>query len=94
VQGGAAVEPRYEITSPVFDKVTIELDGRYFGGKRFVIETRGNKPGHVYIQSAKLNGKALEGRFWITHKELVAGGRLEIELGPAPNKGWGVKKAG
>lgn len=89
VQGGAAVEPRYEITSPLFDRVTITLDPRYYTGKMFTIETRGNKPGNVYIQSARLNGKPIEGRFWITHREFTAGGRLEIELGPKPNKRWG-----
>ncbi len=90
VQGGAAVEPRYEITSPLFDRVTLSLDSRYFSGRTFTIETRGNKPGSVYIQRARLNGKPLEKRFWITHKELAAGGRLVLELGPGPNKQWGV----
>jgi predicted alpha-1,2-mannosidase len=90
VQGGAELEPRYEITSPVFDRVTIHLDPRYFRGKTFVITARNNQPGHVYIQAAKLNGRPLEGRFWITHKELTAGGTLEIMLGPQPNKSWGV----
>lgn len=90
VQGGAAVEPRYEITRPVFDRVVIALDKRYFSGAAFTIETRNNRPGNVYIQSARLNGKPLNGRFWITHKELVAGGRLALELGPKPNKSWGV----
>lgn len=93
VTGGAGVEPRYEITSPIFDRVTIQLDPRYFAGKSFVIETRGNRPGNDYIQSVKLNGRPLEGRFWITHKELTAGGRLEIELGPEANRSWGVRKA-
>jgi predicted alpha-1,2-mannosidase len=90
VQGGAGVEPRYEITSPVFDRVTIQLDPRYYPGKTFSIVTRGNTAGHVYIQSARLNGKLIEGRFWITHRELAAGGTLEITLGPKPATAWGV----
>jgi predicted alpha-1,2-mannosidase len=89
-QGGAAVEPRYEITTPVFDRVVIALDKRYFPGGAFTIETRNNRPGNLYIQSARLNGKPLNDRFWITHKELAAGGRLELELGPKPNKSWGT----
>jgi putative alpha-1,2-mannosidase len=92
VEGGAGAEPRYELTSPVFDRVTIQLDPRYYKGKTFTITTHDNVPGNVYIQSAKLNGRPLEGRFWITHEELAAGGRLEIELGPTPNKSWGVTK--
>lgn len=34
VQGGASVEPRYEITSPVFDKITIQLDKPVLSGER------------------------------------------------------------
>jgi predicted alpha-1,2-mannosidase len=92
IQGGASVEPRYEITSPLFDRTVIQLDRRYYPGSTFTILTRDNRPGNVYIQSAKLNGKPIEGRFWITHREFAAGGVLEIELGPEPNKNWGVVK--
>lgn len=90
VQGGAEAEPRYEITSPLFEKVTFQLDPKFYPGKTFTVVARNAKPGNVYIQSTKLNGKPLAGRFWVTHKELVAGGVLEVELGPQPNKSWGV----
>lgn len=40
VQGGASVDPRYEITSPIFDRITIQLDERYYPGKKFVIEVK------------------------------------------------------
>ncbi len=92
IQGGANVEPRYEITSPIFDRVAIQLDRRYYKGGSFTILTRNNQPGNVYIQSAKLNGRPIEGRFWITQGEFAAGGVLEIELGPEPNKSWGIAK--
>ncbi len=93
VTGGAGTEPRYQITSPLFDRITIALDPRYYPGKTFTITTRGNQPGNVYIQSARLNGKPLTGRYWITHRELTAGGALDITLGPQPNKQWGVPGA-
>ena len=41
----------------------------------------------------RLNGKPLTGRYWITHRELTAGGALDITLGPQPNKQWGVPGA-
>ena len=88
VQGGASVEPRYEITSPVFDKITIQLDNRYYPGKEFVIAVKNNSKENVYIQSVCLNGQALNS-FHFPHSELVKGGLLEIELGPEPNKNWG-----
>lgn len=90
VQGGAEAEPRYEITSPLFERVTFQLDPKFYPGKTFTVVARNAKPGNVYIQSTKLNGKPLTGRFWVTHKELAAGGVLEVELGPEPNKAWGI----
>ncbi len=88
VQGGAAQEPIYEITSPLFDKVIIHLDPKYYPGKQFIIETRNNDARNKYIQSATLNGKPLN-RPWFYHHEFIAGGTLVLELGPEPNKKWG-----
>lgn len=42
----------------------------------------------MYIQSAKLNGKSLK-KCWFTHEEFMQGGKLELDLGAAPNKKWG-----
>ncbi len=88
VRGGAALDPVYELTSPIFDKITIHLDGRYYPGRQFVILARNNLPENRYIQSATLNGEPLN-KPWIYHRQLVAGGKLELEMGPQPNKAWG-----
>jgi len=88
--GGIGPNPRYEITSPIFDRVEIRLDPRNAKGKRFVIRTVNNSPSNDYIQAARLNGKPLAERFWITHAEFAAGGELELTLGPKSNKLWGV----
>lgn len=58
VDGGCAEKPFYEITSPLFDKVTIHLDNRYYSGKTFQIITKGNSTDNMYIQNASLNGKS------------------------------------
>lgn len=84
VEGGAAVKPTYQITSPVFDRVTIRLNQEYFPGRTFTITTRNNQPENVYIQSAKLNGQALD-QVSFPHDVLVKGGGLELELGPRPS---------
>lgn len=49
----------FDLTSPLFDKVVIQIDKRYNGGKSFVIRAKNNSKENVYIQSAKLNGKPL-----------------------------------
>jgi putative alpha-1,2-mannosidase len=58
-----------------------------------VIKTRNNSAEKKYIQSARLNGK-IHKQFWFMHDELVRGGKLELELGPEPNRDWGtIEKA-
>jgi putative alpha-1,2-mannosidase len=91
MDGGCAPRPIYEIGSPLFDRVVIHLDPRYYPGKKFVIETRNNSAENCYIQSATLDGKPLE-RPWFYQSELVDGGKLTLELGPEPNKDWGSRE--
>jgi len=90
LRGGAATNPVYEVTSPVFDRVTIHLDERYYPGGRFEIVTRANSPRNKYIQSATLDGRPLK-KPWFYHRELVDGGTLILDLGPEPNRKWGSR---
>jgi putative alpha-1,2-mannosidase len=91
LQGNESVVPTYEITSPVFDRITIRLDPKYYTGKQFVITTHNNAPENMYIQRASLNGKPQQ-RFWFTHEEYAKGGALEIWLGDKPNTAWGTEE--
>ena len=68
---------RYEITSPVFDRVEFRLDPAYAAGGSFVIEARDNSPENIYIQSATLNGKKYD-KCYLTHDDLAAGGTLVL----------------
>ncbi len=79
-------DDRYQITSPVFSRVTVKLDPEYYPGKTFTVIARDNSPENIYIQSVKLNGKPLN-RYWITHEEIVNGGVLELEMGSEPAVG-------
>jgi predicted alpha-1,2-mannosidase len=89
LQGNVATTPVYDITSPIFDKVVIKLDPKYYPGKQFVITTYNNSKQNTYIQKVTLNGKPLN-KFWFTHAEYAKGGTLDIWLGPKPNKKWGI----
>ena len=82
------VDGVYIIGSPVFDKVTIQLDPHYYKGRMFTVIAKNNSSRNIYIQSAALDGKPLQ-RAWIRHTEIVAGGTLEFVMGPEPNKNWG-----
>ncbi len=77
--------PLYTIGSPLFSKVTIDLQN----GKQFRLTARNASVVNKYIQSAKFDGKTLDTP-WFTHTQLMAGGHLELEMGPKPNKTWGT----
>jgi predicted alpha-1,2-mannosidase len=81
--------PIYTITSPVFSKVSIALPN----GKVFRITANNCTSVNKYIQQAKFNGKTLDTP-WFTHEQLTAGGHLELEMGPVPNKAWGLSDPG
>lgn len=77
-------KPVYTIGSPVFSKVVIHLEN----GKDFTLIAHNCSEVNKYIQSATLNGKVLNTP-WFTHEQLVNGGKLELQMGPKPNKAWG-----
>jgi predicted alpha-1,2-mannosidase len=89
IDGGARVDPIYEIGSPLYPKVSIDLGGRYGRGKTFDIEAPNVSRENKYIQSATLNGKKLDA-FWFPASELLKGGKLVLEMGPNPNTKWGL----
>ena len=91
MDGGARATPVYEITSPIFEKTTIDLGGKYGRGKTFTIEAKNISRTNSYIQSAKLNGKQLNS-FKFPASELLKGGTLILEMGANPNKNWGIEK--
>jgi len=80
--------PVYTIGSPIFEKVSIDLPN----GKTFRVIANHSSVVNKYIQHAKLGGKDLDTPFF-THAQLVGGGTLELEMGPLPNKTWGVTAA-
>ena len=80
-------EPSYSIGSPLFEKVTINLEN----GKRFIIRAKDVSDKNRYIQSAALNGKAYTWS-WFKHQDIVNGGELNFVMGEKPNYSWGTSK--
>ncbi|RUT78790.1 GH92 family glycosyl hydrolase [Ancylomarina longa] len=89
--GGCRVDPIYEIASPLYEKVEIDLDHQFGRGEKFVIEAKNASRLNKYVQSAKLNGKTLQD-FKFSVSELLKGGKLELEMGAEPNVEWGIVK--
>ena len=87
--GGCGVAPNYEIGSPIFPKVVIDLGNQYGRGKTFTIEAKNVSRDNKYIQGAVLNGKAWNS-FKFPASELLKGGSLKLIMGAKPNEAWGI----
>jgi predicted alpha-1,2-mannosidase len=87
VQGGASVRPAMQLSSPLFDKISIQLNKKYYPGKTFTIITKQNKADNIYIQSASFNGKKVDQPF-LFFDQIVKGGTLEYTVGATPNTNW------
>jgi putative alpha-1,2-mannosidase len=90
MDGGCSVSPGCDTGSPVFDKIVIHLDKKYYGGGDFVIRTVNDSPRNLFIRRATLNGKSLV-RPFLRQSEVVKGGEPVLEMGPAPDYDWGTK---
>jgi len=69
------------IGSPVFGRAEIAVPGGTLS-----IQAVDNSKQNLYVQGAKLNGEVLN-RANLTVREVIAGGKLEIFMGPRPS-GW------
>ena len=75
----------YAIGSPVFPEAKVHLPG----GKTFEIVAKGASEDNKYIQSATLNGEPLT-RPFLSHDDVVKGGKLVFVMGDQPDKNWGI----
>ena len=78
---------RFVIGSPLFDKATVNVGA----GKTFTVVAKNNSDRNIYVQSARLNGKALKNSY-IDFNDIRHGGTLELVMGPKPSK-WATAPA-
>ena len=76
----------YVMGAPLFKKATIHLEN----GKDFVIEAPENSDENIYINSLKFNRKPYTRNF-ITHTDLMKGGKIEAVMSSKPNTKRGIK---
>jgi putative alpha-1,2-mannosidase len=84
VDGGVSEDPVYQIGSPIFDEIEIQLDDNYYQGDSFVLRTINNSATNKYIERIELNGTAIQ-RSYIRHSEIVNGGELTLFMTDEPN---------
>ncbi len=88
VDGSAAAEPAYEITTPVFGEVVFHLNPEYYSGGRFTIAVTGDPEAELYIQSAELDGNPWNS-VRLPFARVAAGGNLRLRVGKDPDREWG-----
>ena len=77
-RGSTSVKAFYEIGSPLFEKITLQLDPKYYKEKNFVIIAKNVSDVNCYIQSATLDGKPLN-MPWFYYKDLIDRGTLLLQ---------------
>ncbi len=77
---------KYIIGSPQFNEARLNVGD----GKTFTVKAINNSDQNVYVQSARLNGKRYD-KSYIDYRDIIAGGTLELVMGPKPSK-WGTNK--
>ena len=64
--------PEYTLTTPTFDKVTVQLDPKYWGKKELVIKKEGQGD---YIKEIRLGNKKIN-KYLISHDDLIKAGEI------------------
>ena len=80
-------KPEFQITTPIFRKVTINLNN----GKKLEIGAPDINENNFYIQEVFLNGNKLKSTS-VNHSNLKDGSKIKFILSSVPNPKWGTGK--
>uniref|UniRef100_UPI001B4FEE57 glycoside hydrolase domain-containing protein n=1 Tax=Flavobacterium sp. TaxID=239 RepID=UPI001B4FEE57 len=83
MNGGTEENPVYQIGSPIFNKVTIQLNPKYYKGKNFVVKANNNSAENVYVNKIQYNKKTVK-KERISHSDITNGGELILEMSNTP----------
>ena len=75
---------QYAIGSPVIKTAVLKLEN----GRTLTIEAQNQSEKNVYVSSVSINGQTLKRRY-ITHQELMAGGKITFQMSGQPMKSGG-----
>lgn len=85
MDGGVTADSYFDLSSPLFDRISISLNEDYYPGKEFVIEARNMSDKNRYIKSATLNGKTLSAPR-LPFSAIKNGGTLVYEMTSDPTE--------
>ncbi len=79
MNGGVDENPEYLIGSPIFDKISIELNPDYYSSSTFTIESVNQSDKNVYVESVQLNNQTVQGNV-VRHSQITEGGKLLLQM--------------
>ncbi|CAD0006853.1 GH92 family glycosyl hydrolase [Flavobacterium salmonis] len=79
MNGGTEENPVYQIGSPIFNKIEIELNPKYYTGKKFIINAHNNSSENIYIKEIKYNNAPVND-YSISQEKITGGGELILEM--------------
>ncbi len=75
--------PEYTLTTPVFNRSTIQLNKEVYGLDCLVIETSAPPEHHPYSKAVKVGSKWIK-EFRISHQDLIHAGKLKFQTSKQP----------
>ncbi|MEV4440577.1 glycoside hydrolase family 92 protein, partial [Streptomyces sp. NPDC049577] len=88
VQPGADV---WGLSTPVFERVDLDLDRHWYPNGGFTITAPGTSDHDRYVRSVRLDGAAYD-RTYLTTAQMRRGRQLDFTVGAEPS-GWGTERA-
>jgi predicted alpha-1,2-mannosidase len=79
MNGGTEANPEYDLGSPIFDRIEIDLDSKFYAGKTLIIKSYRKNREAWKVSEIKFNGKP-HSDFKVTHNQITGGGTLELFL--------------
>lgn len=79
---------QYVLGTPLFKKIFVTLEN----GKTLAIEALNNSDKNMYVQKLNFNGQAYT-KNWISHRDILNGGKIIFDVGAAPHKARGTQEA-
>ena len=87
MKGGCELNPGYELTAPMFDRIVIHLQPDCYKAKDLIITAGPDPEKNCYIESVTLNGKQLKS-LTISQEAISLGAHLDFKLSSKPNPKW------
>ncbi len=76
MNGGTESNPKYQISTPIFNKINIDLHPKYYSGENLLIKSNISMTNDGILKKVYFNGENLK-KMTLPHSSITKGGTLE-----------------